>query len=73
MTDNQIINLFISGNFTIVFHNRGSCCLYKGKHKYEKLPEKEDASFDMSDGHNGYAPEIMVLLVKALNGKIDSI
>ena len=73
MNGEQILALLKSGNFTIAFHDYSLCCLYKGKHEYDKLPKKEVASFDLHDGHTGYASEIMVLLVKALNGKIDSI
>lgn len=73
MKEGQIIELLKSGNFTIAFHDYSTCYLYKGKHQYDKLPKKEIASFDLHDGYNGYACEIMTLLVKALNGKIDSI
>lgn len=73
MKDKEILELMRSGDFTIAFHDYSRCSFYKGRHKYDKLPENEDCEFDLHDGFKGYASEIMVLLVKALNGKIDSI
>jgi hypothetical protein len=71
MTDKEIINLLRSGNFTIYYHDNGQCMLFNGKHSEVTLPEKEDASFDLSGG-DGYAPEIVCLLVAALHGCVES-
>lgn len=73
MKDKEILELMRSGNFTIAFHDYSRGSFYKGRHEYEDLPEKEEFEFDLHDGFKGYAPEIMILLVKALKGKIDSI
>ena len=66
---NKIIQLLKSGDFTVAYHDNGVCSIYKGKHKYEDLPD----SIYEPDDTDGYAPEIVELLVKALGGKIDSI
>lgn len=72
MTNEQkIIDLLKSGNFTIAYHDNGYCCLYRGKYLYDELPEREDFSFDM-EGAEGYAPEIVSLLAKALGGRTES-
>jgi hypothetical protein len=74
MSDEQkIIELLQSGDFTIAYHDNGSCCLYKGKYTYDELPEEEDFGFDMNEHEIGYAPAIVVHLVRALKGNIDSI
>ena len=73
-TDEQkIIKLLKTGNFTIAYHDNGYCCLYKGKHEYDDLPEKEDYSFDMNDNFSGYAPAIVCHLAEALGGNTTSI
>ena len=72
MTENEIIKLLKSGDFTIFYHDNGQCSLYKGKYTEEDLPEDSDVDFDMSDSE-GYAPGIVTHLVKALNGNIGSI
>ena len=71
MKEKQIIDLLKSGNFTIAYHDSEYCCLYKGKLKYEDLPE--DGEVAEFDDVNGYIPDIVELLVKALGGKSDSI
>lgn len=73
MSDNKLLNLLKSGNFTIAFHDRNMVSLYEGKYDYDELPETEDYQFDLCDSHKGYAPYIMCVLVKSLNGKIESI
>jgi hypothetical protein len=67
----EIIDLFKSGDFTIVYHDRGYCRVYKGKHSYEELP-KASTGFDDSESF-GYCPDIVTLLAEALGGKTDSI
>lgn len=71
--EEEVIELLKTGNFTIAYHDNGSCCLYKGKFKYDDLPEAEDYSFDMDDNYVGYAPSIVHFLASALGGKCDSI
>lgn len=68
---NKIIKLLKSGDFTIAYHDNGSPYLYKGKHEYDDLPEKELYQFD--DGHDGYIPEVVYMLVKALGGATETI
>jgi hypothetical protein len=71
MKENKIVELLRSGDFTIAYHDNGYACLYKGKFDYDSLPKKELSDFD--GGDIGYAPNVVVLLVAALGGKIDSI
>lgn len=73
MTEDNILKMLQTGDFTIAFHDNDYCCLYKGRYKYDELPEKEDVAFDMNVDREGYAPYVMSLLVAALNGKIESI
>lgn len=67
----EIIDLLKSGNFTIAYHDNGHACLYKGRFKYEDLPERED--FDFDNDFIGYIPMEVDLLVRALGGKIEGI
>lgn len=73
MTESKIIELLRAGDFTIAFHDNDYCCLYKGRHRYDELPENEVAEFDMNSSRDGYAPYVMTLLAMALNGKTVSI
>lgn len=72
MTDDQIIELLKSGDFTLAYHDNLQCTLYRGKHEYEDLPENGVKDFE-NDFWVGYAPKITCLLVSALQGKIESI
>lgn len=72
MNEQTLIKLLQSGNFTIAYHDNQCCSLYKGKHKYEDLPENSVYEFD-DLGQSGYTPMVVEKLVKALGGKVDSI
>jgi hypothetical protein len=71
--EKEIVALFKSGNFTIAFHDQAYCCIYKGKFDYENLPEQEDYSIDMGSGSEGYSPDVVLFLTKALKGRCVSI
>ena len=72
MKEAKITELLKSGNFTLAYHDNGYCCLYKGKLAYDKLPEDgELASYD--DNTEGYIPDEVSALVKALGGKVETI
>jgi hypothetical protein len=71
--EKEIVALLKSGDFTIAFHDRGECSIYRGKFKYEKLPEKEDYTIQMGAGQEGYAPDVVLFLCMALGGKCISI
>jgi len=71
--ESEIIKLLSSGNFTIAYHDNGQCDLYRGKFKYDDLPEEAEFGFDMNDNYVGYAPAIVCHLVKALKGNCESI
>lgn len=71
MKHEEIIKLLKSGDFTIAYHDRDGCSLYKGRHEYKNLPEKEVKIEDV-DG-NGYTPYIVELLIEALGGTSESI
>lgn len=75
----KIIDILKSGNFTLVYHDNQSCILYKGKHTYNDLTDKdgdpivkEEAVFE-GWSYDGYIPLEVAALVKALGGKVDSI
>lgn len=71
--ENKIIDLLKSGDFTLAYHDRGSCTLYKGKHEYGEWKSKDLVyDFDGSDSY-GYMPSEIELLVQALGGNCDSI
>jgi hypothetical protein len=71
MTRKEIIKLLKSGDFTILYHDNDCCSLYKGHITYDDAEHiKEVHDFD---GHRGYTPSEVSLLVKALGGKSDSI
>ena len=80
MDDKQIIKLFKSGKFTVIYWDNDAPYIYKGhwdkdeefdRDEYKTMNKKE---FKFNDyGNNGYCPKIVELLVKALGGKSDSI
>lgn len=71
MTKNKAIELLKSGNFTILYHDNGDWRITKGHKKYEQVPcgGQEVRFYDEC----GYAPPIVLLLVEALGGKVDSV
>ncbi len=71
-TSEKILKLLKSGDFTIAYHDNGYCCLYEGRHEYDKLPKKEFQGFYDDDG-DGYLPPIVHLLVTALGGASETI
>lgn len=73
MTNKKIIELLKSGDFTIAYHDSGEPTLYKGRHKYDDLPNESIDFVPDYHGTNGYVPPLVDLLVKALGGKTDSI
>lgn len=71
MNKEKTIELLKSGNFTIAYHDNGDAVIYKGHYEYDNLPKKE--IYSPEDQFNGYIPEVVEMLVKALNGKVDTI
>lgn len=72
MNEKQLIKLLKTGNFTVLYHDNGSCGFYKGKFKYDDPKERKpilscDCQFD------GYLPKEVELLIKALGGSCDSV
>jgi len=66
----KILEILRSGDFTIAYHDRDCCYLYKGKHDYDHLPKK----FKDFDGWSeGYIPVEVKYLVEALRGKVETI
>ena len=66
------IDLLKSGNFSLFYHDNGYCTLHPGKIDYDE----SDSTFtvkEYSEQTLGYAPDIVVELVKALGGKVDSV
>jgi len=79
MSDQQLIELFKSGNFTIVYWDNTVPSIYKGKWDINQESEKDDYEemnkheVDFNDWGDGYCPKIVELLAEALGGKSDSI
>ena len=75
MTEQDLIKLLKSGNFTIAYHGNQEGCIYEGRiDNYNKLPvdgEPIDDSYPWA--YDGYLPYIVRALVKALGGKALSI
>ena len=80
MTSKKLIDLFKTGDFTIIYWDRNVASIYKGKwnfnkefikDEYEEMGKSLVVELDC-DGY-GYCPEIVEILSKALGGKTDSI
>ena len=69
MTEKKIIELMKSGDFSLMYHDNGYCTIHKGHIKYE---DSETGVIELPDKEFGYVPSEVVLLVKALKGKVDS-
>jgi len=76
----KLIELFRSGDFTIVYWDSGEPTIYRGKWNYNKEFERDDyetmnkaiVKYPMYY-MGGYVPDIVALLAEALKGKTDSI
>lgn len=77
--EKEVISLFRTGNFTIIYWDSGVPSVYKGhwdkrkeydKDEYETMNKSE---IDIANFDDGYCPEIVRLLTRALDGKSDSI
>jgi len=80
LTKRQLINLFKSGDFTIVYWDSAEPTIYKGKWDYNKECNRDDyKTMNKSQveipmyNMNGYVPDIVEWLAEALKGKTDSI
>ena len=74
MKDKKVVELLKGGNFTLLYHDKEHCSLYRGRYdSYGDVSEskREAAAFDCDI--EGYLPKIVSLLVDALNGRCDSI
>jgi len=75
----KLLDLLKSGDFTIVYWESGCPTVYSGKWNKEKEYKRDDyetmnkSVVDFEDYGNGYCPQIVRILVKALGGKSDSI
>jgi len=78
-TEEKILNIIKSGDFTIVYWDRGIASLYEKKWNKSDEYTRDDYGtmnkFLMKEceHEDGYLPEIVELLTKALNGVSDSI
>jgi len=70
MDRKKVIDLLKTGNFTIAYHDNGDCRIYKGHKTYEEC-EKE--IYSPEENYDGYTPEIVEMLVRALQGEVESI
>ena len=80
MKKKDLLDLFKSGNFTIITWDNGDYSVYKGRFKRENMKTDGDGEYinqpifeDCGTYVNGYMPEIVALLCQALGGKTDSI
>ena len=76
----ELIKLFKSGDFTIIYWDNGAPTIYKGKWNIDEECEKDDYKemnkheFDIDMYNmNGYVPDIVDWLAEALGGKSNSI
>ncbi|NQT32210.1 MAG: hypothetical protein HQ594_00880 [Candidatus Omnitrophica bacterium] len=76
MKDKKIVELLKGGNFTILYHDKEHCSLYRGRYdSYEEISgsKKEAAEFCEFDDKEHFLPKIVSLLVDALGGRCDSV
>lgn len=79
MKEEKIIEILKSGDFTVIYWDSGVATLYQKKWNYHEEQERDDYEtlnkfVILETSHtDGYCPEIVALLVKALGGKSDSI
>ena len=60
-----------SGNFTLVYHDNQACTLYKGKLKdTDEINDKTKVIIEYGGSSEGYTPDEVEDLVKALGGKV---
>lgn len=80
MKPEQLIKLFKTGKFTIIYWDNTNPTLYKGVWNMDKefdrdeyaTMNKSEIKIEMHD-MNGYCPNIVTWLAQALGGKTDSI
>ena len=70
MKREKIIELLKSGDFTILYHDNGSCQLYRGKSDYVHA---KGHGVDFTGWSVGYIPVEVSHLVEALGGSVDTI
>ena len=75
MSDKKLIELFKTGNFTIIYWDNECPSLYEGKYTVDNIPEDvvDNKEIKFDDYEGGYCPKIVELLAKALGGKSDSV
>lgn len=73
----KILEVLKSGDFTLYYHDNGYCSLYPGKIKPSQMDEENknyvNPIYEFNGCTNDYTPEEVSYLVKALNGKVNSI
>lgn len=80
MKEKDLVSLFRTGNFTIIYWDNESPTFYKGKWDKDKEYEKDEydtmnkseIEINQYDG-SGYLPDVVRWLVMALKGNSDSI
>lgn len=77
--EKKLIELFKSGDFTIIYWDSQDPTIYRGKWDRSKEYERDEyeimnkAEVETNFYDMGYVPDIVALLAKALGGKTDSI
>tara|TARA_B100000315_G_scaffold255848_1_gene300253 strand:- start:163 stop:489 length:327 start_codon:yes stop_codon:yes gene_type:complete len=63
----NLIKLFKSGNFSIIYTDNGCCSVYKGTIDTNSNFEKETAVYEFDCENDGYLPKEVELLAWALH------
>jgi len=72
MPNPTVDSILRSGNFSLFYHDNGYCTLHPGKIDYDESDSAPTIK-EFDGNSNGYTPDIVEALVKALGGKVDSI
>jgi len=72
--DERILNLIKSGNFTVITWDNGQYSFYEGKQTVDTVSDKDlEAFIEFDCEEDGYMPDAVALLIKALGGNWGSI
>ena len=80
MKEKDLVSLLKTGNFTIIYWDRGEPTFYKGKwdkdreYKKDEYAEMDKSQIEIAQYNmSGYLPDVVRWLTMALKGQSDSI
>ena len=73
LTRKEIIKLMKTGNFTLYYYNKEEGGIWKGHLEPDELDVDAELVGFSSMNNEGYLPEIVNMLVEALDGECNSI